>query len=265
MTVYEFGRELLRLKDLDPVYAVVRGAQLDSSALRRWLLSYWAFYHVGTASWAADRAVGYWERMKQAAGSAEYPRSAERRHYRGDNARTSVAYLENRGLSSLFADIENAGPTAVDVINVATQWRAFGPWIGFKVADMIDRVGLRPVTFDAATAMYEGSPQKAALLLYATERPDDPSPQGKAAVQAVSAWAAERVMAELAGELAPPDYTRPLGFAECETILCKFGSYLKGHYHLGEDVESVRKGLSWRPCGTSRKLYAAGTEAKLWS
>src|SRR5262245_42889310 len=107
LSCYEFGRQLILTKDLDPVYVLLHHSKLGTTfpaMLHRWLMAYWCFYHVGTASWITYEGMGYWERMEQAASSKNYPRSPERRHFRGQNAIKSVAYLKYRGLTALFRD-----------------------------------------------------------------------------------------------------------------------------------------------------------------
>lgn len=275
LSVYEFGRALLDANDLDPVYVLLHEAGLESDLLRAWLIGYWCFYHVGTASWVAagydqHGEKGYWPRMRSAAGSKDYPRSAERRHFRGENARKSVAFLEGEGLEGLWKGISGRGEwgAASDLIEfVKTEWVGFGPWIAFKIADMVERLGIAPVRFDAATAMYDGSPTEAAKLLYAAERPGAPAPKSPAEVRAVSGWAAARVLSsqELTGRAAPPAHDRPLGFQEAETILCKWKSYLGGHYHVGEDVAACKKSLGRFPgCPVAARLYKAGEKGGLW-
>lgn len=270
MSVYEFGQKLLDTNDLDPVYVVVWGAGLDDHELRRWLLAYWCFYHVGTASWIAEAREGtggeYWDRMETAAGSASYPRSAERRHFRAANATKSVAYLRSRGIQWLFNDIETAGPNAEEVMAVVQKWVGFGPWISFKVADMVERLNIRPVEFDVATAMYEGSPTEGAKLLWDLEG----QPHAGAGSGA-GEWAVNRILSVLGkSEIglpvgAPPRYERGLNVQEAETILCKWHSYVKGHYHVGEDIAAVRKGLlRFARCRLTQKLFKAGRDYGLW-
>ena len=112
----DFGRRLVQTNDLDPVYVLLHNAPMSKEQLHQWLLAYWCFYHVGTASWIAQNSGGFWNRMKTAAGSKEYPRSSERRHFRGRNAANSVAYLEDRGIESLFSDVIQNG-RAQHVVN----------------------------------------------------------------------------------------------------------------------------------------------------
>ena len=74
-----------------------------------------------------------------------------------------------------------------------------------------------------------------------------------------------RLAEELNGYEAPPRNDRGLGLQEYETVLCKWGSYLKGHYHVGEDVAGVRKGLlRFARCKTAQALLAGGRRGGLW-
>lgn len=254
---YEFGRRLLDANDLDPVYVVVHGANLGD-VLPRWLISYWCFYHVGTASWVVDQP-DYWMAMTTAAGSKEWPRSSERRHFRGKAATDSVEWLRQRGVEALFRPLlRPTTVTAPALMEIVREWKGFGPWISFKVADMIERIGLRRVRFDVSTAMYDGSPTEAAQLLWTEERGDDPATKTEQCEYAV-----RRVLENVKAP-APPTSDRDLGPQEAETILCKWKSYRGGHYHVGEDVEAVKKGLLRFDCMTSRKLYQAGIKGGLW-
>jgi hypothetical protein len=275
---YTFGRRLLELNDLDPVYALLWESGWDATLRDRWLVAYWAFYHVGTASWVADGKGwdGYWSRMMTAAGSKDYPRSAERRHFRGAAALKGVEYLRGRGVDGLFNDLLNAGPTAQDVIAAAGRWTMFGPWIAFKVADMLERLDVRPVLFDVGTAFYDGSPVEGAKLLWAMEHSPGPSPNPALDVappmpppnkETVTAWACGRILGEMTGFMAPPRYERPLGVQEAETVCCKWKSYWGGHYHAGEDVSACRRALGWasaRRSGLAQDLYRAGKRGGLW-
>lgn len=264
LNIYEFGSQLLETNDLDPVYVLLHHANFDAVDLRRWLLAYWCFYHVGTASWVLEgRAAGdYWSRMEQAAGSKDWPRSSERRHFRGDNAKKSVAYLKNRGSAALFDDLEQAGNDARKVIWAVQQWVGFGPWIAFKVADMLERLGIQHVDFDLSTVMYS-SPQEAAEELWRIEHPGEGR---RSANKDEGEWAINRILSELGERSAPPGHDRAIGAQEAETILCKFKSYINGHYHVGEDIAAVRAGLlRFARSKTAQRLFRAGREGGLWA
>lgn len=262
LSVYDFGRELIESKDLDPVYVILHEAQLDVRELCVWLLPYFCFYHVGTASWISDQKYGdtqYWRRMQQAAGSSDYPRSSERRHFRGEAALKSVAWLKKRGVLSLFQPLLGRRDIkAVEVIEYVKTWYLFGDWIAFKVADILERLGLASVKFSLDTVLYD-SPRKGAETLWANEMDEEHMPAE------VGEWAVNRILSELGGLQAPPRYERPINAQEAETILCKWKSYMNGHYHVGEDIEATRKGLMrFARCGMSQRLLAAGKKGKLW-
>jgi hypothetical protein len=319
LNVYDFGRALLARNDLDPVYVVVWEAMkpgqtdggLGGDRLRLWLLAYWCFYHVGTASWCANHAREdtFWTRMAEAAGSKTYPRSAERRHFRGDNAAKSVKWLREQGVQKLFepfdaisTDTADAFATAADVCKYVQTWVGFGPWISFKVADMLERLGLARVRFDIDTVMYD-SPREAAELLWRVEHPGEGR---RSPTRDEGEWAIGRILGHLASPplpsephrkvyqqkplsalpkmsksaadnavidqfrgmlagYAPPRYERPLNAQEAETILCKWKSYVGGHYHVGEDVAAVRRGLlRFAKCRTSQALLKGGKAGGLW-
>jgi hypothetical protein len=264
---HQFGRELLRTNDLDPVYVVLHRARLPTPDLCRWLLAYWCFYHAGTACVVAAGKTGYWERMTAAASSSSWPRCRERRHFRAENARKSVEWLRSRGVSALFGRLITAeGETvnARDLMDYVETWVGFGPWVAFKVADMVERLGLADVHFDPDTVMYD-SPRKGAECLWLAEAEGKVAYAEEFIPEDVGNWAADRILRELSGLTAPPRHERPVGLQEAETILCKWHSYVNGHYRLGEDVEGLRAALGWAGKNwASRKMVAAGAAAGLW-
>jgi hypothetical protein len=42
---------------------------------------------------------------------------------------------------------------------------------------------------------------------------------------------------------AGPDYKRPIGIQEVETVFCKWKSHCSGHYPPGKDSIEIREGL----------------------
>lgn len=257
LNVYEFGKQLLDTNDLDPVYVVLHNVDWDVD-IKHWLLSYWCFYHAGTASWIVD-SKNYWRAMETAAGSKEYPRSPERRHFRAQNAIKSVAYLKSRGVASLFEDIQQEPNVSVEKLMKSVQkWVGFGPWIAFKVADMVERLGLVEVQFDNAAMFLFDSPREGAELMYEVEKPTS-------VIEDKQSWAVNSIIEHYDTELAPPQYDRPINTQEAETILCKWKSYRKGHYKIGEDVESLHKALTRFDTRTCKNLLNGGRKGGLWS
>lgn len=259
MKCNEFGKHLLDAGDLDPVYTALWNAELPPHKLKRWLLAYWCFYHMGTASWIADRATGYWERFYEAANSKAYPRCSERRHFRAANAVNSVIYLENEGLANLFGPlIDPKIQSAAEIMRKVRKWNGFGPWISFKVADMLERLDLCRVRFNVADVYLFESPLEGAKLL-AEERGAEVSQSQ------LPSWAVETLLKDFRGYKAPPRFERSLNAQEIETILCKWKSFKGGHYEIGEDVESCQKSLqSFSRVNTSKQLLRAGLQGGLW-
>jgi hypothetical protein len=272
MSLEDFGKALLYTKDLDPVYVVLWGAiqgqgDMTWSTLRKWLLAYWCFYHVGVASWIADGQElvlrdGYWTRMVEAANSSVYHRGTERRHFRGAKASAAVEWFRGRGLNSLFRPLLNRDYGSLSfgmVANIVTLWPQFGPWIAFKVADMLERLGVVPVEFSAADVfrMFD-SPRKGALEVawrYSREKGEDD----------LLKWT-YNYMVQLFGHYsAPPSGNRKVNIQEFETILCKWKSHLTGHYHVGKDTHEIHEALErYSHSEVSQQLLRAGRLERLW-
>jgi hypothetical protein len=252
--VIPFGRALVESNDLDPVYCVLHGALLDPYPLKKWLLAYWCFYHAGTASWICTG--NYWGRMGEAAGSKLWPRGSERRHFRGKNAAKSVSYLESVGVTDLFRPILT-NHTVSSLTDYVRTWVGFGPWIAFKVGDMVERLGLAEVSFADGDVFLFDSPREGAEMVckrYSTSPQKNPG-----------AWAVKHVLEGLKDLKAPPRYERRLNCQEAETILCKWKSHLNGRYEVGHDTAELRRGLlRFAKCKTSQRLYKAGRECGLW-
>ena len=266
LTTVQFGEQLLDANDLDPVYTIVHHSGMSREQTRRFLVAYWCFYHVGTASWICDAPVRphdtqYWRRMEVAAGSKEYPRSSERRHYRGQQAVLSVQHLKSLGLMNMFSLFDQAAAegnwlTATRVMTWARDWRGFGPWISFKVADMIDRVGYCRVKFTPDEALYE-SPLEGAKLMWETTR-KGPTPDD------VGRRMMDVLINHFDDQPAPPLNDRKFSYPEAETVLCKWKSYMGGHYHIGEDVTACRKSLTRFETPTAALLINGGIKGGLW-
>lgn len=261
--LYDFGQQLVETLDLDPVYVVLWDAELDRQTLLRYLVAYWCFYHMGTAAWISESETGYWRRFWAAAKSKEYPRGRERRHFRGANAYKSTEYLEQQGVGRLLQPFTSSdgqrGMTAEVAMKIVKQWVGFGPWIAFKVADMLERLDVCPIRFDTQSVFLFDSPKEGAEMAWRryhrkSERPDN-----------VGSWAVESILSHLGGRLsnskAPPRYDRQLGAQEAETVLCKWKSCCGGHYRLGEDIEAVIKSLIRFSNPLSKKLLEVASRS----
>lgn len=255
LSIYAFGSKLLDANDLDPIYTLLWKAKFPREKLRKWLLSYWCFYHCGTASWIVDQS-DYWKAMHTAAASKDYPRSPERRHFRAKNAVDSVTWLEARGIDKLFRPFKIC-KTLEQVMGWVKHWTGFGPWISFKVADMLERLDLCKIDFDSTSMFLFNSPKEGAELMWELN--------GKSIrTTNVQDWAVRTLLEYFGDQKAPPRLERLINAQEVETILCKWKSYMKGHYKIGEDVEGCKHALEFRQGKTSRQLLKAGRIGGLW-
>lgn len=270
--INHFGAELLRSGDLDPVYVALVKSQLPLDRLKRWMLVYWTFYHCGVASYIVDAETHdeFWERWRWAALNVEahptpfgarWPRGHERRHMRGANAEKCWEAMMGRYFEApeRFVDVCVPGPTTCrEVMKLVRQHVQFGPWIGFKVADMTERVLGIPVDFSNSEVFMFDDPKKAALLFWRKSQnlPELAKPKDEARVLEL---VVHYLVTSFAEFKAPPHFDRPVGLQEVETILCKWKSHLNGHYPLNNDITEIRAGLMpWLPYSeTARCFYGA--------
>lgn len=256
-TVFEFGDVLLRTEDLDPLYTALVGADLPNEKLGKWLFAYWCCYHAGAASYLSEiPSDHYWAEFYVMADNitptplgGRWPRGHERRHFRGDKARAAATYYSAMNPRTILEDLtRDLDPlTFLRLRERVVDLPQFGPWIAFKVADMLERVANVPVQFwkdTDAVIMYK-QPYQSALQVHAEFYPSVAIVDEKAAVRHV----ATELLRHFADRVAPPknvklsQRARFVGIQEVETILCKWKSHKGGHYPLGLDTRELRHAL----------------------
>lgn len=272
-SVTEFGRQLLRTGDLDPVYGAMHKANVKGETLARLCLAYWCFYHLGLAAQLAESKTNkaFWEGMQAAAlnvsnpdGSKPYPRGSERRHYRGEQAVASMASLISmygkgtavRAVAGFILPNAEGRFTYGSVARSAQNHRGFGEWIAFKIADMSERIlGYDTDFSDCHLGIYKDPRQGAAVAcleyrylgslkqdgvnLFAEKPWDYPITDSElkdTVAHYVSAFRKMKLRA-------PPFGDRLVNVQEVETIFCKYKSHLKGHYPMGKDTLEIGQGL----------------------
>ena len=255
LTVEDFGRALIESGDLDPVYIAVRQVERGEEWHKRWLVAYWLFYHPGAACYMADATEPrlFWNRVLNAAKNVHpsplgerWPRASERRHFRGAKSEQAVTELSQRftDAKDLVDDLEVAAEAGYKALyKRVCELPQFGPWMAFKVADMLERCLDVPVIFDLASVTMFDDPKKAALMvarekmgLAAETRFKDPDATIREVVK--------HLMNEFKDLSAPPSHNRPIDYQEVETVLCKWKSHVNGHYPVGKDCREIREGLS---------------------
>lgn len=242
-----FGADLIMTNDLDPVYNALVGARLPGAQLKRLLLAYWCFYHLGAAAWLSEQeGASYWKWMEAAARNAgealptgfqatRWPRGAERRHFRGVKCIAAVeqlAALSNQRPEELVDGLVEPDVSSRDRITFgavsaqAQRWPLFGPWIAFKIADMLERVLRLPVEFPEDITLFYKEPRAALGML------DVPAEAAN-----------QQLLARLSCFPAPPWGDRNSGIQEVETVACKAKSFWGGHYWVGKDIHEVCSAL----------------------
>jgi hypothetical protein len=243
--VIAFGEALIETEDLDPVYcALVRvGLVQPRRQLERLLLAYFCFYHLGAAAYISEfEGPEFWTVMTTAAENQippacvfggpsfdRWPRGAERRHFRGAKCVEAVSRLAEYPPEYFVQSLVGAigGGTSLETVMVWVQQRPlFGPWIAFKVADVLERVFKAPIIFPKDLTLMYKEPRAALDLL------DIPAEEANA-----------KLLKHFGRIKAPPRYERGCNIQEVETICCKWKSSLGGHYPIGKDIHELRKGL----------------------
>lgn len=247
MSIEEFGKQLLETLDLDPVYVGLYGLGLNGKQMARWLVSYWCFYSVGSACYMSEQSdEKCWDLMLEAAqskGNDPWPRGTERRHFRGTAAVTSVTSLMDQYKSpwnmvyQLYSNpTHEPALTVSDVFNRVKAHNGFGPWIAFKVCDMLERVvGIRMLGFEDFHLGVFKDPVEGARRCaerwgwkYSNNQSND---QLRDVINVLKK--------QFKSYKAPPRFDRPIGLQEAETILCKWKSHLNGHYPMGKDTKEI--------------------------
>jgi hypothetical protein len=260
MSIEHFGDKLLSSQDLDPVYTMLHRTGLPEDHLRRWLLAYAMSYSSGVVSYISEKKGSrFWDTMEIFASNTEptplggrWPRGRERRHFRGVAAEKAVATMRQRyphpedAIRYLEAPVSrNRNITCKEVMDRVQEWPLHGPWIGFKMADLLDRVSGVTVEFSGSDVLFFDSPKKAAKQWFQQTRPG-------VVFEKDSTYVMEAVvhLTKVFGErLAPPAFDRKVALNEIETILCKWGSHMNWHYPVGIDtkelVESLEPWAKW--------------------
>lgn len=269
LPIEQFGKQLLITGDLDPVYIALKLVDWDEDQVKRWLVAYWCLYHCGTASylsaWSGDvfftkLAIAAHNTVKAPTGG-RWDRGAERRHWRGQQAVSSCEELTKRygnKPEDMVNYIMEGAPDFLGISNRVQEHRGFGNWIGFKVADMVDRVLLEKVDFTEAAVFMFKDPTEAALKLWRLREklPDNTRPKDKKMEHQIIHRVVGHLETAFAGMTAPPAHDRPVELQEIETILCKWKSHLNGHYPLFNDIVEISIGVSkWKGCSPAANQF----------
>ena len=268
LDVWKFGKQLIETQDLDPVYTLMKdNKMLSSPGIRaRFYLAYWCFYDIGVASYIADGGSieRFWQRMMIAAVNefeapmgGRWPRAAERRHFRGQKCITAldeIYKILNRDPINIFNYLlfNVTSPIPFPVLRKKVlELPQFGPWMAFKIGDMLERVDGIAIDFNGSDVFMFKDPTEGALLVWDSLYHRDDLEQIDRSTKAICRRISNDLIKYFNQEpayLAPPDKGRTINIQEVETILCKWKSHRHGNYEVGKDTEHCLASLNkWAP------------------
>lgn len=260
LTLDEFGKQLVTTGDLDPIYSMLYNAKqsgvLTVPELQRWCFAYWMFYDANVASHILEQN-GFWAAVTKHVLTKASKRGPERRHFRGEVAIQAVQTLAARyqNPSEAIKFLVTRQGAELDFATVARRvqtWPLFGPWISFKIADMLDRVLDHPVDFTNCDMGIYDEPLKGAWLWADSTNGfalEESRHNFSAAAQEAKllTWNSAVKFLKQSRKLKPlkagPDHTRPLNIQEYETMLCKYKGHLAGRYAVGHDIIEIKKSM----------------------
>jgi hypothetical protein len=263
LSVVEFGNKLFETGDLDPIYVMLNDIPVPWETTARFSLAYWCFYHAGFAAFAAD-ADDFWDVMNTASNNVEacpvtedkrWPRGTERRHFRGVISAKAINHLRKHYPDPIAAIryLKGFDTPPLSFETVATRvknWPGFGPWIAFKIADMLDAVLAIPVDFEGTEEHFFDDPKLGALWVAGDYNMPLANLTQIEITQNVVAVLRDIFVNKRVGH--PP---RPPGTQEIETVLCKWKSHLNGKYPVGKDTKEIIHGLeAWAPHSNTARL-----------
>ncbi len=247
--IIDFSKKLIDTLDLDPTYVMLYGAKkdgvFDDIGLKRWILAYMYCYHAGITSTiaSAPSVEEYWNRLRKA--DNEW-------HDRlfGSERRKGTRFLDGiEVMTKTFLNPEDAidslgEGTYSEISQKIGNWKHFGGWAQFKLADIMERVLEIPVKFS-----WDDLSHKAEDFEFVYP--------GKSIEEG-----GKELLSHLSEYKAPPRFERPLGISECETCICKFVSMCKRKYHIGKDIHEISEALNFElgfnPLAKKLRKYLPG-------
>ncbi len=236
----DFGADMFVTHDLDPVYSALAMTSMPDDMLKRWCLAYWCYYTAGVASKVAEAGSDkFYDLMWLGSGldgAEKWPRGMERRYFYGRSAANLLNGLEEYGSPEKVVDAMTCHTDFLSAFDAVKSFTGFGPWMGWKVADMAERVLCYDVDFsNSELDIYKDPKQAAAYILYDDKHAD------------LSSDELHDICADMekafAGHMAPPYMDRPINIQEVETVLCKYKAHCYGFYPFGNDSRHMAKAL----------------------
>jgi len=237
MSFRDFSAALIRSGDLDPDYLIMK-AYAEENNLPRPILLTWIIYKVFIYDTASEIKV-----LFHNASISKVKHGAERRKNKNNTEQQLSDFLIECDLPGEFLN-EGHSLHYRDFKKHVTQFPGIGSWAAWKYGDLLERVagckldftvdfreaydfplkglarvnGATKESEDYLVSLLKGPESSTMYLLY----------MNNAIKQLGPVWSYEA-----------PGGGRALNLQELETCLCKYHSYLNGHYKLGQDTAHV--------------------------
>lgn len=233
-----FARAHLASRDIDPVYPVLsylsrstlpdvpRAVHEDMAVLRS--LVYVAFYNIASSETFGQHPAMHYD---DDAPIFRLPTGTERRALRGGHPMArhlADVFRLAREHGSFTAWLRSEGDGWNDVRAAVELAWGNGRWASYKTAEVLQKVNGWPLV--APDMGNYGSSGPLATLRRFYVLPDG---------QSAEAVAAADEAAEALRDILYVGYGVSLGIEELETVLCDFGSMLKGHFYVGHDIDHM--------------------------
>lgn len=227
MDIFQFGREKLKLRDIEPRATGVWTLGMAQDRVRRFVFTQSLFDHAGLSAWVAEGSSrAFWDRAEDAFNSGK--RGGSRVRFRGEKSRAAMAEIKRRypRIETFFDDLSGPFHEAKKVVCDLPQ---YGNWSAFMMLDQAERLCQRPIDFSAVTvADFTGLAVHGAQLAaeYLNTTPDELLQR-----MAKTKWPS----------LATPMEDRPLNAQEFETLFCDYSH--EPWQPAGSSARTVRKEL----------------------
>lgn len=225
---------MLSFKDFST--ALITSGDLDPDYIFLW--NYFTENRAGLderVDWISHKIFLYdtaseWRAIRRGEPVNNLPHGAERRKNKPNTERQLNAFLTHFNIHELANDYTTAAKQL-------KAWPGVGDWAAWKFCDLLERLtsyrmDFRNIDFRVAYSY----PLRG--LCAVGGYPDSFEPKLKD--DAIFAELLDHAWKQFPWELdAPPLYDRKVNIQEFETCLCKFHSYLSGHYEIGKDTKHL--------------------------
>lgn len=243
LTFREFSLQLTEKNDIDPDYRFLRGyADLvgwSEEQLAEWVL-------LKTVIYDSESELRYLYGHRPITDL----RFGNERQKHKRNASEALHYAQTitknaGGALAYFKSLEGSGAEGMRKIS---SWKFYGPWAAWKTLDLCSCVlGINIDFSDIDFRKAYEYPLRGLLVINGYNEKDLYLLREDQRFSGMLAKAAESLGDVMAMDVPHTNTRRPMNVQELETFLCKYHSYINGHYHPGHDIERLERNIKNSP------------------